>query len=201
MCCWRAARGEDLALLQHRDATAGEIETAVARMRNQAELLELLARHALGMNEVAHIDQVRLEQLVERPRRVSSELERSNRPLLEGREGVGNEPLRPQLLIDLAKGRLPFVEVHELQFGLNRYGAFQFFAAMDEDGELSALRCSSARGRSSGPLYQRPCTRRLSARLPPNRCWPRCMSLQSRSTQILPPMSRQRRQKAKSSDR
>ena len=57
------------------------------------------------------------------------------------------------------------------------------------------LRATPQGGRARKP-HQRPCTRRLSARSPPNRCCPRCMSLQSRSTQILPPMSRQRRQKA-----
>ena len=62
------------------------------------------------------------------------------------------------------------------------------------------LRATPQGGRARKP-HQRPWTRRLSARSPPNRCCPRCMSLQSRSTRILPPMSRQRRQKAKSSDR
>src|SRR5262245_5589826 len=58
----KGAGGKRVALLQQGDAAAGEIEAAVARMRNQPEGLELFARHALGMNEVAHIDQIGLEQ-------------------------------------------------------------------------------------------------------------------------------------------
>src|SRR5262249_29497758 len=38
-----------------------------------------------------------------------------------------------------AERRLPFVEIHELQLGLNRHGVFQFLSAVYEDGELSAL--------------------------------------------------------------
>ena len=52
---------------------------------------------------------------------------------------MGNEPLRPQLLVDLAEGRLPFVEIYELQFHLNDHGILQFFPAVHEHGKLSAL--------------------------------------------------------------
>ena len=79
------------ALLQQRNTTTGEIKTVVTRVGDQAELLELVARHAIGMNEVTHINQVGLEQLVERLGRVSSELQRRNRPPLERRKGMGNE--------------------------------------------------------------------------------------------------------------
>ena len=44
-------------------------------MYDQAEVLELIAGDAVGMNDVADIDQIGLEQLIERPGRVSSELQ------------------------------------------------------------------------------------------------------------------------------
>jgi hypothetical protein len=44
--------------------------------------------------------------------------------------------------------------------------------------------------------HQRFCSRKLSARSPRKLCCPRWRSLHCRSTQILPPMSRQRRQNA-----
>lgn len=71
----KGARGKLLALLHQGDATAGEIETAVAGIYDQAEVLELIAGDAVGMNDVADIDQIGLEQLIERPGRVSSELQ------------------------------------------------------------------------------------------------------------------------------
>ena len=117
-------RGYRLALLQQGDATAGQVETVVTRMRDQAEVLELIARHVVGMNKVADINQISLEQLIERLGRVCSELQRRNRPLLERCESMGNESLSPQLLIDLAERRLPFVEIHKLQFGLDSHGIF-----------------------------------------------------------------------------
>ena len=49
---------------------------AVAGMYYQAEVLEPIAGDAVGMNDVADIDQIGLEQLIERPGRVSSELQR-----------------------------------------------------------------------------------------------------------------------------
>ncbi len=72
----KGARGKLLALLHQGDATVGEIETAVAGMYDQAEVLEPIAGDAVGMNDVADIDQIGLEQLIERPGRVSSELQR-----------------------------------------------------------------------------------------------------------------------------
>ena len=44
-------------------------------MRDQAQVLELIIGHAVGMNEVADIDQVGLEQLIERPGSVAAELQ------------------------------------------------------------------------------------------------------------------------------
>jgi len=44
--------------------------------------------------------------------------------------------------------------------------------------------------------YHRFCSFRVSARSPRKLCWPRCISLHCKSIQILPPMSRQRRQNA-----
>ena len=75
-------------------------------------MFELITRHGIGMNEVADIDQISLEQLIERLGRISSELQGRNRPLLQRGERVGNKPLRPQLLIDLTERRLPFVKIH-----------------------------------------------------------------------------------------
>ena len=91
-------------------------------MADQTEVLELITRHAIGMNEVADIDHIGLEQLIERLGRISSELQGRNRPLLERGECMGNESLLPQLLIDLPERRLPFVEIHELQFRLDHDG-------------------------------------------------------------------------------
>src|SRR5262245_3405664 len=39
------------ALLQQRDATTREIKAIVTRMADQAEVLELITRHRIGMNE------------------------------------------------------------------------------------------------------------------------------------------------------
>jgi hypothetical protein len=61
--CPRAYR---LALVQQRDATTGKIKTIVTRVGDQTELLELIVRHAVGVNEVTHINHISLEQLVER---------------------------------------------------------------------------------------------------------------------------------------
>jgi len=72
----KGARGELLALLHQGDATADETETAVAGIYDQAEVLELIAGGAVGMNDVADIDRIGLKQLIERPGRVSSELQR-----------------------------------------------------------------------------------------------------------------------------
>ena len=55
---------------------ATQSKPAVAGMYDQAEVLELIAGDAVGMNDVADIDQIGLEQLIERPGRVSSELQR-----------------------------------------------------------------------------------------------------------------------------
>lgn len=91
-------------------------------MGYQAELLQLITGHAVGMNKVADIDQVSFKQLIESLGRVSAELQGRDRPLLERGECVGNEALRSQLLIDLTERRLPFVEIDELQFRLDHYG-------------------------------------------------------------------------------
>src|SRR2546430_1664234 len=99
----QGSRGHHVALLQQGNATASQIKTIIARMCDQSEMLELITRHAVGMNEVAYIDQISLKQLVKWLGRVSPELKRRNRPLLEPCEGMGNEPLRAQLLIDLAE--------------------------------------------------------------------------------------------------
>src|SRR6516165_3520197 len=61
------------ALLQQRDATTGEIKAIVTRMADQAEVLELITRHRIGMNEVADVDQISLEELIERLGRVTPE--------------------------------------------------------------------------------------------------------------------------------
>ena len=116
------SRGYRFALLQQRDATTREIKAIVTRMADQAEVLELITRHRIGMNEVADVDQISLEELIERLGRVTSELQRRNRPLLKRGKRMGNKPLNPQLLIDLTKRRLPFVEIHKLQFRLDHYG-------------------------------------------------------------------------------
>ena len=55
---------------------ATQSKPAVAGIYDQAEVLELIAGDAVGMNDVADIDQIGLEQLIERPGRVSSELQR-----------------------------------------------------------------------------------------------------------------------------
>jgi hypothetical protein len=133
------SRGYHVALLQQGDATAGEIETIIAGMRDQSEVLELIARHTVGMNEVADIDQISLKQLVEWLGRVSSELKRRDRPLLEPCKGMGNEPLRPQLLIDLAERGLPVVKVDELQFRLDNDSTVQLLSAVCKDGQFTAL--------------------------------------------------------------
>ena len=69
------------ALLQQRDATTREIKAIVTRMADQAEVLELITRHRIGMNEVADVDQISLEELIERLGRVASEWQRRNRPI------------------------------------------------------------------------------------------------------------------------
>jgi len=58
--------GYRFALLQQRDAPTREIKTVVTRMADQAEVLELISRHRIGMNEVANVDQISLEELIER---------------------------------------------------------------------------------------------------------------------------------------
>jgi hypothetical protein len=92
-----------------------------------------------GVHEIADIDDVGLEQLVERLRRVAAELKRRNRPLLERGEGVGNKSLRAQLLVDLPERRLTVVEIDELYLGLDDHGVFQLLAAVHEHRELAAL--------------------------------------------------------------
>src|SRR5262245_1338719 len=108
-------------------------------MCDQAELLELIARRPISVHEVADVDYIRLEQLIERLGRIAAELHRRDRPFLERSERVRKESLRAQLLIDLAERGLPVVEVHELHFGLNHDGVSQLLPAVREHGELPAL--------------------------------------------------------------
>src|SRR5712691_239021 len=89
------SRGDRFSLLQHGNAPAREIEAVVTGMRDQAEVLQPIVGDAVGVNKVADIDQISLKQLIERPGRVASELQGRDRPLLECREGMGNESLRP----------------------------------------------------------------------------------------------------------
>jgi hypothetical protein len=91
------------------------------------------------VHEVADINRVGLEQLIERPHRVGAELQWRDRLFLERGEGVGNEALRAQLLIDLPERWLSVVETHELHLSLDDDGVLELLATVHEYGELAAL--------------------------------------------------------------
>src|ERR1700676_518461 len=72
------------------NAVHREIKRPVAMMRNQCEMLELLTSHCVGFEEIAHIDHVSFDDLIERRGRIRPQ-HRRNHLLVDRSKHVRNK--------------------------------------------------------------------------------------------------------------
>lgn len=80
---------------------------------DQRQVLELLVAEVFWVRKITDIDDVCLQQLVERPPGVAVDDARCDRPLLYCGEAMWHETLGAQFDVDLAHARLVFVERDE----------------------------------------------------------------------------------------
>ena len=116
-----------------------QVEGAVAAVPDQGQLLELLVGHRFRAGEIAHVDEVRLQQLLQRLVRLVVDHAGSDDPRFDLGEAVRNEPLAAHLDVDFAQARLPLVKSQKRYLGLNGDGLLELFTAVAEDGQFHAL--------------------------------------------------------------
>src|SRR4051794_28594873 len=97
-----------------------QIHGSVDVVGNSSEVLDLDVGELVETAEIAHVDNVRPEELVARLANVASEHHRSDRPPLDRREGVRNEPTAAKEAVNVSERRLIAIEVDEGNLGMDR---------------------------------------------------------------------------------
>ena len=106
---------------------------------DDSEVLELLVVHRLSLGEVADVDDVGKNHLVQRAVRVARVVHRQNRPPEDVVDVVRDHAKAAKLEVDLAEQRLILVERQETHLGVDRHRALEILAAALEHQELRAL--------------------------------------------------------------
>src|SRR5262245_47160505 len=123
---------------QMENAVRRQIEGPIAVVRHDGEVLELLDAHPLRLGEIAHIDDISFQQLIER-RIWIVRGQWGDHPLFDVGESVRHQAETTQLAIDVAQQRLAFVERQERYLGLHRDRLRKLAGAMPEYSELATL--------------------------------------------------------------
>ena len=81
-------------------------------MRDHGEMLKLLVLHGVCLDEVAHIDHVGFDDLIERRSRIRPQ-HRRDHLLVDRREHVRNKTEAAKFEVDVPENRLTLVQRHE----------------------------------------------------------------------------------------
>src|SRR5262252_7223567 len=103
------------------DAVHGQIIRSIAMMRDDCEMFHLLHIHCIGPGEIANINDIGLNQLIQCRIYVVS-YHWSDHSLVDRRKCMRHEPEPAQLQVDLSKDGLVLVNRDERHFDLNRDG-------------------------------------------------------------------------------
>src|SRR5947207_2657452 len=91
------------------------------------------------MDDVADVDNIRLEQLVERIRWFVDTNRWSNRPVFYSGKPMRNKSLSPQLSVNVPESRLILVESDKRDLGLHSDAARELCSAIDQNRQLGPL--------------------------------------------------------------
>ena len=128
------------ARLELEQAEEREVERAVAMVRDQGQMLQLFVRPRLDRAQVADINHIGLQELVQRPARILVDHHRRDDPFLDVDKGVRHEALRAKLGVDEPDRRLILVQRDERNLRLHGDGVGQFPAPGLQDRQFRALR-------------------------------------------------------------
>jgi len=131
--CYGAALGES------QKAVNGKIKRCVAAIRDFSQDLELLVAQLFGTVKISHIDDIRLQQLIESTIHVVVDEDWDDRAPVDLGESVRKESERPQRQVDLAEYRLVEVKRNEGDLGVNRHSRTQLVPTAFENRKLRAL--------------------------------------------------------------
>src|SRR5882724_10023956 len=93
-------------------------------------MLELFHLHQIWLAEVADVNDVGFEQLIDRRKRTALDIHRRNHPVLDAGETMRHKVLPAQLQLELAERWLPFVERHEGNLRLDRDRTLELLRAI-----------------------------------------------------------------------